>query len=98
MHIPIVTWSVEDENIMDALKVLRDAPKPVLIHCRHGADRTGLIVAMYRVVFQNWSKGCALNELMNGDFGYHSIWGNIPKELESADIDAIKSELFGSNE
>jgi protein tyrosine/serine phosphatase len=27
--------------------VLRDAPKPVLIHCRSGSDRTGLASALY---------------------------------------------------
>jgi protein tyrosine/serine phosphatase len=26
---------------------MRDAPKPILIHCRSGADRTGLASALY---------------------------------------------------
>lgn len=29
------------------LSLLRDAPKPLLIHCKSGADRTGLVSALY---------------------------------------------------
>lgn len=29
------------------LAILRDAPKPVLVHCEGGADRTGLATALY---------------------------------------------------
>lgn len=29
------------------IALLRDAPKPVLIHCKSGADRTGLAAALY---------------------------------------------------
>ena len=29
------------------LQVMRDAPKPLLIHCQGGADRTGLAAALY---------------------------------------------------
>ena len=30
------------------LNILRTAPKPLLIHCRSGADRSGLVAALYR--------------------------------------------------
>ncbi|OIQ90598.1 hypothetical protein GALL_275110 [mine drainage metagenome] len=33
----------------DLMKILRDAPKPLLIHCRAGADRTGFVSALYRL-------------------------------------------------
>jgi protein tyrosine/serine phosphatase len=29
------------------IKIMRDAPKPILIHCLSGADRTGLASALY---------------------------------------------------
>ncbi len=34
----------EAENL---IKVMRDAPKPLLIHCQAGSDRTGLASALY---------------------------------------------------
>lgn len=32
---------------MELLALMRDAPKPILIHCKAGADRTGLASVMY---------------------------------------------------
>ena len=38
------------EQIDAALKVLSDpARAPILVHCKHGEDRTGVVVAAYRV-------------------------------------------------
>ncbi len=35
------------EQAMTLLTIMQDAPKPLLIHCNAGADRTGLAVVMY---------------------------------------------------
>ena len=36
-----------DEQIKQLVAMMRDAPKPLLIHCRSGSDRTGLAAALY---------------------------------------------------
>ena len=36
------------------------------MHCYHGADRTGLVVAMYRVIYQGWSFDAARSEMIDG--------------------------------
>nr|WP_246217361.1 tyrosine-protein phosphatase [Paraburkholderia panacisoli] len=38
----------------------------LLIHCQHGADRTGFVSALYRVLFQSWTKQQAEDELLYG--------------------------------
>ncbi|MGH8276568.1 MAG: tyrosine-protein phosphatase [Steroidobacteraceae bacterium] len=40
---------VDHEDIAAALWDLEQAPKPALVHCERGLDRTGLLVALYRV-------------------------------------------------
>jgi hypothetical protein len=40
---------VSHEDLIDALDDVDTAPKPVLVHCAHGEDRTGLVVGLYRV-------------------------------------------------
>ncbi|MDR0845539.1 MAG: tyrosine-protein phosphatase [Tannerella sp.] len=94
IEIPMHTWiAANDANIIRALQAIRDAKKPVLVHCMHGADRTGLIIAMYRIVEQGWTKQEALTEMRDGGFGYHSIWKNIPAYIEQVDVEAIRKAL-----
>jgi protein tyrosine/serine phosphatase len=66
VHLPYRTNHVDDADILKALRAIQtaEANGPVLMHCKHGSDRTGLIAAMYRVVVQGWSKEDALSEMM----------------------------------
>jgi protein tyrosine/serine phosphatase len=95
IRIPIYTWNISEDKVVAALRALRSAEKegPVLLHCLHGADRTGLISAMYRIFFQNWTREQALNELLHGGYGFHSMWKNIPRYLRSADLEKIRRLL-----
>jgi protein tyrosine phosphatase (PTP) superfamily phosphohydrolase (DUF442 family) len=91
VQIPINTWNLGDKHVEQFLKVMADeSGYPVLVHCQHGADRTGTMVAVYRMVFENWSKEDALKEMTGDTFGYHSIWKNLPKYLENFDIEKWK--------
>lgn len=40
-----------DDRIALVLAIVRTAPKPVYVHCRAGVDRTVLVAAIYRVLF-----------------------------------------------
>jgi protein tyrosine/serine phosphatase len=40
-------------------------PFPVLIHCQGGADRTGVMVALYRLAFQHWTLDQAKTEMQH---------------------------------
>lgn len=41
------------------LDLLRAAPKPVLVHCRGGADRTGLVSSLYMWAVAGWGEEAA---------------------------------------
>ena len=76
VHISFKPWHIEEEDIMDFLKIVTDpGNQPVFVHCRHGADRTGTMVAIYRVTVQKWDLEKALSELPN--FGFHKVWDNL---------------------
>jgi protein tyrosine/serine phosphatase len=45
--------------------------KKVFVHCRQGRDRTGTMVALYRLTFDNWSVENAISEMK--DFHYHAF-------------------------
>lgn len=90
----ILTWRIDDEHVIEVMRMLKKTENgPFLIHCQHGADRTGLMSAMYRILVQGWSKEEALKELTEGGFGYHSMWRNIPRYIESADVEKLRAEI-----
>jgi protein tyrosine/serine phosphatase len=94
-RVGINTWAVGDKHVIAALKAIKTAEKdgPVLLHCLHGADRTGLVSAMYRILYQGWTKDQALQELTDGGYGYHSMWKNIPTYLRAVDVEKIRTAV-----
>ena len=49
---PLQSWEIKPVQIAEILRTICERQKEgaVLVHCYHGADRTGLVVAMYRVI------------------------------------------------
>ncbi len=85
------TWHIEDEDIVRVLAMLRrKADGPFLVHCQHGADRTGVVCAMLRIVEQGWSREDAIREMKDGGFGFHPLWKNISRYLEKVDVAKIR--------
>jgi protein tyrosine phosphatase (PTP) superfamily phosphohydrolase (DUF442 family) len=79
-RIRMFAGNMKEEYVTEFLSVVDDTNAvPVLVHCMHGADRTGAMCAMYRVLREGWSEDDAIDELKNGGYGYHSILSNIPR-------------------
>lgn len=97
-RIKVIIWKINDDHVVRALRAIRVAEKDgaVLLHCQHGADRTGLVSAMYRILYQNWTREQALDELLNGGFGYHSLWKNIPEYLKKVDVETVRQRVEAS--
>ena len=93
-RVKILTWNVDDKHVIEVMRMLKQTENgPFLIHCQHGADRTGLMSAMYRVLEQGWTADDALAELTEGGYGYHSIWTNILRYVRSADVDKLRAAI-----
>ena len=89
------TNHVDDSDVLAALRAIQQAEAngPVLMHCKHGSDRTGLMAAMYRVVIQGWSKEDALNEMTLGGFGTSNGFKDGVRYMMRADIDKLRTAL-----
>lgn len=90
-HVNMTTlWPVK-EDVVRFLRIVTDPNRtPVFVHCQYGADRTGTIVAVYRIAVQGWSKDEAIEEMTKGGFGHHAIYKNLVEFIRELDIDGIK--------
>jgi tyrosine-protein phosphatase SIW14 len=60
------------DEILTFFTLLRDNPdQKVFIHCEYGADRTGVMIALYRIAVDHWTPEQAISEMK--DFHYHSF-------------------------
>ena len=92
---PLQSWEIKPAQIADVLRTIRERQKEgaVLVHCYHGADRTGLVVAMYRVIYQGWSLDAARSEMIDGGYGFHSMWQDIAGFLTPQNEALVRAEL-----
>jgi len=90
-HIYMKPWRAEEKDAVRFLQIVTDpARTPVFVHCRRGADRTGTMCAVYRIVVCGWSREEAVKEMTDGGYGFARQWTNLLKFMYETDFDAIK--------
>jgi len=93
-QIKVDTGKVSYQQIFQALEIIKNADGPILLHCWHGSDRTGVISASYRMVFQNWSRDQAIDEFKNGGYGYHQIvYPQLINVIQNLDVASFRKKL-----
>jgi tyrosine-protein phosphatase SIW14 len=62
---------LEHPKVIDAFLNICDDPAnyPILLHCKAGLHRTGLLTAIYRIEYERWTTAEALRELRANGFG-----------------------------
>jgi len=94
IHQPIKTKALNEKDILEALLAIQNSEPPVLVHCWHGSDRTGTIIAAYRMVIENWTKAQAIEEFQRDELGYHhNMYPQLLELLKGLDIQSVKNKL-----
>jgi len=91
-----IPWSTRDEpsnmQVAELLELLHDNPdKRIFVHCSAARDRTGVMIAAFRIARQEWTPTQALNEMKHFGFRddlqhfwhYHlkTYVGDLPQQL-----------------
>ena len=92
--VEMVANNFTDNEIIQSLRILKYGPKPMAVHCLHSSDRTGVVIAMYRIIFEYWTRKQALDELQNGGFGFHAQYKNIIEYVKNVDVELIKRNVL----
>jgi len=89
-HIAMQAWDPEEDEVIAFLKIVTAKRRmPVFVHCQHGADRTGMMTAVYRVVVCRWKKDEAIREMKEGGFGFHRVWSRLPRYVAEMDVEVV---------
>ncbi|MDD5492763.1 MAG: dual specificity protein phosphatase family protein [bacterium] len=92
VSIPMSANSIGDTQAVAFLKVITDPKyKPYFIHCQHGSDRTGTMIALYRMYVQAWPSEKALGEL--SVYKFHEFFPNLRRYLKKVDLPALRQKV-----
>lgn len=72
--LPAVAPDVTDKHVAQFLAIMQQAPKPVYVHCRSGENRTGLMVAAYRVIVEGEDKDDVIEAAVAEMASYEGFW------------------------
>ena len=91
---PMSPWSPRDEDVIWFLRLATDQTlAPMFLHCQHGADRSGYLVAMYRVVIEGWDRQRAIAEMTADGMGFHDIYWGLIDYVREADVEALRKAI-----
>jgi protein-tyrosine phosphatase len=81
------------DNSPDRALALLANPRlhPILIHCNLGNDRNGLVVALYRMRYQGWSKEAAFAEMER--YGFHHFLAGLEQYFWDYPIPSRRNNL-----
>jgi len=75
VSIPMHGMSTPKDDQVAAVQALLNDPEsgPVFVHCKRGADRTGAVIASYRIDHDGWDSARALKEAMANGMSFFQI-------------------------
>ncbi len=76
INIPLKNWFGPDDAKIAQIEKLINTPEnqPVFVHCKRGADRTGTVIAVYRIAIDDWTAERANSEAKRFGFGWWQFW------------------------
>jgi protein tyrosine/serine phosphatase len=75
-NVALPNWGRPQDTRVERILAIIAAPEngKVLVHCKEGVDRTGMIVAIYRMALQGWSRNEALVEAERSGMRRIQFW------------------------
>jgi protein tyrosine/serine phosphatase len=97
------------EDLIKLLEAFKDAPRPLLVHCQAGADRTGEASALYQMIYMGKPKVEAM-KMLNIRYGHiasakpakdyfiQSVWAGVDWAYQSYQPCAGQYQYYDKND
>jgi protein tyrosine phosphatase (PTP) superfamily phosphohydrolase (DUF442 family) len=88
-HFPLGFNAPEPDKLRGILAIMTNpANQPVFVHCRQGADRTGMLIGIYRMVWQGWTFPETWDEMRK--HGFKPFLLTMKRQVENARSDEMR--------
>ena len=95
VEIPFNAGDTDEKNVIKFLNVVTNPNAGIMfVHCQHGSDRSGMMIAVYRMFVQGWTADESMEELPR--FGFHEIYQGIRQYLKEFDVRSIRQKVASS--
>jgi len=62
VNVPLKGIVAPSDDQIAKILIILNGPDPVFVHCRQGKDRTGVVIACYRIAHDRWDSKRAMGE------------------------------------
>jgi len=99
-ELPPLPWTSDQiwaskQTLVAALRELGRSVRtaPTLLHCTNGSDRTGLVTALYQILYEGWDKERAIAEMEKPKYDFHKYLQGIPSFIHEVNIAQLRREV-----
>lgn len=91
----LATPRIVDDHIAHFLAIVDQQPKPIYVHCRYGQDRTGAMIAVYRILMEGVSEEDAIGELRRNRGNWIEVDEQYIRSLTPHHLEEIRQKMAG---
>jgi protein tyrosine phosphatase (PTP) superfamily phosphohydrolase (DUF442 family) len=66
--------SIADEHVVHFFAIVSQAKQPIYVHCRAGENRTGVMVAAYKIILEGRTSASEMTAILEEMRSYKGVW------------------------